>query len=62
LKLKATGKEILGGPANVLMVESPAGKLATPGDFMVARPQRKLVATSSTRKPTIEITTGPCSR
>jgi alpha-mannosidase len=59
LKLKATGKEILGGPANVLMVESPAGKLTTPGDFMVARPQRKPVATSSARKPTIEITTGP---
>jgi alpha-mannosidase len=59
LKLKATGKEIIGGPANVLMVESVAGKVSAPGDFMVARPQRKLVATSSSEKPKIEISTGP---
>ena len=59
LKLKATGREMLGGPANVLMVESVAGIVSAPGDFMVARPQRKLVATSSSEKPKIEVTTGP---
>jgi len=59
LKSKETGREVLGGPANVLMVESVAGKVNTPGDYMVARPGRKLVATSSSEKPRIEVSTGP---
>jgi alpha-mannosidase len=59
LRLKATGKEILGGPSNVLMVESVAGKVDFAGDYMVPRSQRKLVATSSTGKPAIEVATGP---
>ncbi|MEN6604587.1 MAG: glycoside hydrolase family 38 C-terminal domain-containing protein [Bryobacteraceae bacterium] len=59
LKSKETGREVLGGPANVLMVESVAGKVSTPGDYMIARPGRKLVATSSSEKPRIDVSTGP---
>ncbi len=59
LRLKSSGKEMLGGPANVLKVESVAGKIDFAGDHMVPRAQRKQVGTSSTEKPVIEVTTGP---
>lgn len=48
LKLKARGREILGGPANVVFAESVAGALkADPGDFMLPRPERRVLETSS---------------
>jgi alpha-mannosidase len=48
LKLKQTGDEILGGPANVLFVESVAGLLKSPPtDYMLPRPQRRILETSS---------------
>jgi alpha-mannosidase len=47
LKLKDTGREILGGPANVVYAESVAGILKEdPGDYMLPRPQRRVLATS----------------
>lgn len=48
LKLKDTGREILGGPANVVSAESVAGILKQdPGDYMLPRPQRRVLRTSS---------------
>src|SRR5579885_3524978 len=48
LQLKPSGGELLGGPANVVFAESVAHLLkADPGDFMLPRPQRKVLETSS---------------
>lgn len=48
LKLKDGGGEILGGPANVVFAESVAGILKSPPtDFMLPRPQRRVLETSS---------------
>lgn len=47
VKLKDTGRELLAGPANIVLAESVAGILSDPGDFMLPRPQRKILKTSS---------------
>lgn len=58
LKLKPSGQEMLGGPANVLVAETPLAKVG-PGDHMVARAQRKRLADSSQFRPEISVSTGP---
>ena len=59
LKLKPSGREILGGPANVLVAEKPKTQKDDPGDFMLPRPGRTKLATSSDSKPTITAAEGP---
>lgn len=57
LKLKPSGREILGGPAGVIVAETPL-KPVGPGDHMLARPERKRLADSSQYAAEITATTG----
>ena len=59
LKLKPSGREVLGSPANVIVVEKPRTQQGDQGDFMVPRPQRARLASSSQFKPAITVTQGP---
>lgn len=58
IKLKPSGREMLSGPANVLVAEKRVG-VGDPGDFMAARPKRPRLASSSDFKPVISVTEGP---
>lgn len=61
LKLKPSGREILAGPANVVVAERPPHMRPhdDPGDFMPPRPERTRLATSSDQPSKIIIHTGP---
>ncbi len=59
LKLKKSGRELLGGPANVIVAERPTKELNSPGDYMAPRPKREPLATSSSQPSTIEVKRGP---
>lgn len=59
LKLKPSVRELLGGPANVLVAEK--GESESPGDFMVPRSKRTRLAGSSDYKSSIKVTEGPLS-
>jgi len=52
LKVKPSGREMLGGPANVLVAEKRVGQ-GDPGDFCDARPKRPRIGSSSDYKPVI---------
>jgi alpha-mannosidase len=58
LRLKPSGREVLGGPANVLVAERAVRQDGDPGDFTPDRPGRKRLATSSEKKPRITATAG----
>lgn len=58
LKIKPSGRELLSGPANVLVAEKRVG-IGDPGDFMAVRPKRPRLASSSDFKPVITVTEGP---
>ncbi|HUY14471.1 MAG TPA: hypothetical protein VMX16_12745 [Terriglobia bacterium] len=59
LKLKPSGREMLGGPANVIVAEKPKSQEGGPGDSMLPRPGRIRLASSSDFKPTqLTVTTG----
>ena len=57
LKTKS-GREMLGGPANVVVAEKYSGH-GDPGDFVNPRPKRQRLATSSDFKTTLAVTEGP---
>lgn len=59
LKLKPGGREILAGPANVLVAEKPKSQSGDPGDFILARPERNRLASSLDYPVKIRVTTGP---
>ncbi|MBZ5561607.1 MAG: hypothetical protein LAP13_04220 [Acidobacteriia bacterium] len=59
LKLKPSGKEILGGAGNVLVAEKPNSQHGDPGDFMLPRPERIRLGSSSDSKPAVAVTQGP---
>ena len=59
LKLKPSGREVLGGPANVLVAEKPKSQKGDPGDFILPRPERTRLASSNDFKPAITVTSGP---
>jgi len=58
LKIKPTGRELLSGPANVIVAEKRTGQ-GDPGDFTDPRPKRPKLATSNDYKSTISVTEGP---
>ena len=60
LKTKPSGREMLGGPANVIVAEKHhvTGNWE-PGDFTDSRPQRQRLATSSDFKANTVVTEGP---
>lgn len=53
LKLKTSGREILAGPANVILAESGGKPHGVP-----LKPKRSLIATSSDHKPVVSVTQG----
>jgi alpha-mannosidase len=60
LKVKPSGREMLGGPANVIVAEKPKSQQGDPGDFMLPRPERIRLAASSDFKATgLTVMTGP---
>jgi alpha-mannosidase len=59
LKLKSSGREVLGGAANVLVAEKPKSQKGDPGDMMLPRPGRTKLGSSSDSKPSIAVTRGP---
>jgi alpha-mannosidase len=59
LKLKPSGREVLGNPANVVVVEKSRAQRGSQGDFMVPRPERTRLASTQDFKPTITATEGP---
>jgi alpha-mannosidase len=59
LKLKPSGREMLGGPANVIVAERPKKPQGDPGDHTPTRDGRERLVTSSESKPTITVYTGP---
>jgi alpha-mannosidase len=58
LKLKSSGRELLAGPANVILAEQPKKRVG-PGDHMVDRPDRERLTDSSAAPAKITVTTGP---
>jgi alpha-mannosidase len=62
LKLKRSGKELLAGPANVIVAERPTLKQKDdPGDKMPPRAGRTRLATSSDQPSEIRLRQGPVS-
>lgn len=59
IKFKQSGRELLAGPANVVVAERPGKKEASPADFMAPRPERVRLATSSDLPSTVELRRGP---
>jgi alpha-mannosidase len=59
LKLKKSGRELFGGPANVIVAERPVKQEAAPADFMAARPDRMRLASSSDHPSTVQLSRGP---
>lgn len=47
LRLSGSGREMLSGPANVIVAEQPKKKLGGPADQMVDRPERERLADSN---------------
>ncbi len=58
LKTKPSGREMLGGPANVIVAEKHVGH-GDPGDFTYPRPKRPRLAGSSDFKTTVVASEGP---
>ena len=58
LKLKSSGCELLGGPANVIVAEHPKKKIWSAADQMVERPERNRVADSSQSPPRLTVRAG----
>ena len=59
LKLRAGGKEMLAGPANVIVAEKPKSQKGDPGDHMLPRPQRDRLGSSNDPGQTIKVRQGP---
>ena len=59
LKLKPSGREILGGPANVLVAERTKKQQGDPGDHTAPREARERLGTSNDSKATITVFTRP---
>ncbi len=59
LKLKPGGREVLGGPANVLVAERPKSQQGDPGDFILARPGRERLASSLDYATRVSASAGP---
>jgi len=60
LKLKASRRELLAAPANVIVAERPIEKPKDdPGDHMPARPGRERLATSNDQPSVIKVKRGP---
>lgn len=59
VKLRASGKEMLAAPANVVVAEKPKSQQGDPGDFMLPRPGRNRLESTSSHEQTIRVLRGP---
>ena len=59
LKIKKSGREILGAPANVVIAERPKKKPDDPADHMPPIPERERLTTSNEGQSSIEVSKGP---
>jgi len=59
IRFKRSGRELLGGPANVVVAERPKKKEASPADFMAPRSERERVASSSDNLSKVQLWHGP---
>jgi alpha-mannosidase len=59
IKFKKSGRELLAGPANMVVAERPKKKEPSPADFMPPRPERERLATSSDHPSTVHLSRGP---
>ena len=59
LQLRPSGREILGGPANVIVAEKPKPQKEDYGDFMSGRPERTRLATSNDFPVALTVMKGP---
>jgi alpha-mannosidase len=59
LRDRRSGKEYLGGPANVIQAESVAGVVKDPANWMAARPLRKPSDSTSQHKAAFQVLRGP---
>ncbi|MBS1857671.1 MAG: hypothetical protein JST11_20045 [Acidobacteria bacterium] len=59
VKLRGSGKEMLGAPANVVVAEKPKSQKGDPGDFMLPRPERIRLDSTSDREQTVRVRQGP---
>jgi alpha-mannosidase len=59
LRLKPSGREMLGAPANVIVAEKPKSQRGDPGDFMLPRPLRVRLASSSDFNSVVSVYSGP---
>ncbi len=58
LRCKPSGREMLGGPANTVVVEKVKSQRGDPGDFTVPRPERTPLASTAEREMAISATSG----
>ena len=58
VKLKPSGREMLGGASNVIVAEKPKPQQDDYGDMMSWRPQRTRLASSGDFSPAISVSTG----
>ena len=59
LKFRSTGREVFGGPANVVIAERPKKQPDDAGDHMPPIPERERLATSNEVRPKMEVLKGP---
>ncbi|HUD14446.1 MAG TPA: glycoside hydrolase family 38 C-terminal domain-containing protein [Terracidiphilus sp.] len=59
LRLKPSGRELLGGQANVIVAERPVKEEKNPGDFMSPRPGRVKLDSSSDGNSEVSVARGP---
>ncbi len=59
VRLRASGKEMLAGPANVIVAEKPKVQKGDPGDHILARPQRDRLDSSSGHEQAVKVRQGP---
>jgi hypothetical protein len=58
LRIKRSGREVLGGPANVIVAEHPPSSLKDPADHMPPRSQRIRLGSSSDEPSTVTLMNG----
>jgi alpha-mannosidase len=59
LRVKPSGREVLAGPANVIVAERPKQQSGDPGDFTAPRPGRNRLASILDSKAKVAVRDGP---
>lgn len=59
LRVKPSGQELLGGPANVIVAETVKGMKVSAEHFMHPRPKRRQLGTTADHRATVSVLQGP---